>query len=188
MTCIVGITDGTTVTMGADSAGSSGNYTLQRKDPKVFIKGQYLIGFTSSFRMGQLLMYKFKPALLPLYCDGDELHAHMCTTFVDEIRKLFKDNGFTTIKDSVETGGCFLVGVNGRLFEIDDDFQVGESIRNYSAVGSGTFYALGALFASNRRDIEPEQRVIQALAAAEAFSPTVSGPFKVLTLKPGGMS
>lgn len=52
MTCIVGITDGHTVTIGGDSAGSDGWHVAVRSDSKVFQVGPYLMGFTTSYRMG----------------------------------------------------------------------------------------------------------------------------------------
>lgn len=57
MTCIVGITDGRTVTVGGDSAGSDGWHVAVLSDSKVFQVGPYLMGFTTSYRMGQLLRY-----------------------------------------------------------------------------------------------------------------------------------
>jgi len=36
-----------------------------------------------------------------------------------------------------EAGGTFLVGYRGRLFRVDSDYQVGESVNNYCAVGCG---------------------------------------------------
>jgi 20S proteasome alpha/beta subunit len=57
MTCIVGIIDKETIYLGGDSAGTAGYGQSIRKDKKVFIKdNKFIIGFTSSFRMGQLLM------------------------------------------------------------------------------------------------------------------------------------
>ena len=52
MTCIVGLIDGRRVWMGGDSAGVSGLDITVRADAKVFRNGDFLIGFTSSFRMG----------------------------------------------------------------------------------------------------------------------------------------
>ncbi|KKN17732.1 hypothetical protein LCGC14_0962700, partial [marine sediment metagenome] len=61
MTCIVGfIDDGGKAWMGGDSAGVAGHHTHPRRDPKVFRVGPVLIGYTSSFRMGQLLRYHLK--------------------------------------------------------------------------------------------------------------------------------
>ena len=63
MTCIVGYLDKETVYLGGDSAGTDGNYSQHiRKDKKVFQNGPFIFGFTSSFRMGQILMSsRFKP-------------------------------------------------------------------------------------------------------------------------------
>ena len=61
MTCIVGWTDGVQMVMGADSLAASGWDVRVRRDPKLFRLAQpggpfALVGFTSSYRMGQLLM------------------------------------------------------------------------------------------------------------------------------------
>lgn len=53
MTCIVGyVTPAREVVMGADSAGVAGYDLRIRRDVKVFHAGPFLIGYTSSFRMG----------------------------------------------------------------------------------------------------------------------------------------
>ena len=57
MTCIVAVTDGQTVVIGGDSAGAAGQELRIRADPKVFLVGSFAIGFTTSFRMGQILRY-----------------------------------------------------------------------------------------------------------------------------------
>ena len=68
MTCIVGVVDNGKVYMGGDSAGVGGLCIETRKQPKVFRNGDFLIGYTDSFRMGQLLQYKMSP---PRYFEGD---------------------------------------------------------------------------------------------------------------------
>ena len=61
MTCIVGMVDGQgTVYIGADSLAAGGYQKTIRKDAKVFTNGIAVMGYTSSFRMGQLLRYKLK--------------------------------------------------------------------------------------------------------------------------------
>jgi len=54
MTCIVGIAQEGKVWIGADSAAVSGQDIRATALRKVFRRGQFLIGYTSSFRMGQL--------------------------------------------------------------------------------------------------------------------------------------
>lgn len=177
MTCIAGLVYDNTVFMGADSAGVDGRLQLTvRADQKVFINGDYIIGFTSSFRMGQLLRYAFKP---PKYrADEKDLYEFMVTNFVDAVRKCLKEGGYVQVKDGEESGGCFLVGIHGRLFQIEEDFQVGESVQTFDAVGCGAAYALGAFSATHA--MEPEKRVRLALETAEKWSAGVRGPFLIL--------
>jgi len=164
------------VVMGGDSAGVSRLDVTLRKDPKVFRNGEFLIGYAGSFRMGQLLRFKFQPP--PVMKRGKDPFQYMCTYFVDEVRRTLKKGGFSEIENNVEEGGNFLVGFRGRIFEVGSDFQVGEATSDYAAIGCGDSYALGALAASAVSD--PKERVLQALAVAEKFSGGVRSPFVVL--------
>ena len=47
--------------IGGDRAGVAGLSLTVRADEKVFQNGEFLMGFTTSFRMGQLLRYSLKP-------------------------------------------------------------------------------------------------------------------------------
>lgn len=176
MTCIVGLKHEGDVYIGGDSAGvDTRSYALSiRADRKVFSNGPIVAGFTSSFRMGQLLRYKFDvPKLHP----DDDLSKWMATDFIDAARTCFKDGGFARKNDEEESGGTLLVGVDGRLFSIYDDYQVAENVEPYAACGCGAELALGYLFAST--DKPPEMRIKGALSAAERFSAGVRSPFHV---------
>jgi ATP-dependent protease HslVU (ClpYQ) peptidase subunit len=170
VTCIVGIAEEGKVYLGGDSAGVSGLDINVRKDRKVFNNGEFVMGFTSSFRMGQILQYDFVPPKV----DEDDVMRYMVKKFIPEVRKCLKDAGYTTVSNNVETGGTFLVGVRGRLFEIHSDFQVGETVIGFSACGCGESYALGSLYTSTG---SPEERLEEALEAATQFSAGVCGPF-----------
>lgn len=175
MTCIVGVVKGSTVTIGADSAGVDGWEVTSRSDSKVFLRGDYLVGFTTSFRMGQLIRYVFEP---PAPDDRDQLE-FMVMAFIPALRTCLEAGGFGKVEHGVATGGGFLVGVRGRLFEVGQDYQVGESHHGYGAVGSGSSVALGALAVTAR--YEPEKRVRAALEAAQRHNMGVRGPFVVIT-------
>lgn len=177
MTAIVGLVHEGTVYIGGDSAGVSGYSMTVRADAKVFTVGPYLLGFTTSFRMGQLIRY----ALDPPTPDGSDLDRFMSTTFVDAVRACLKAGGWAKKDNDREEGGTFLVGVAGRLFTIEDDYQVGASADGYAAVGCGSEIALGALFATARTRMAPERRIVVALQAAERFSAGVRGPFICLS-------
>lgn len=177
MTCIAGIrTDDGRVYIGGDSAGIGGMSLSVRADQKVFINGEFLFGFTSSFRMGQVLRYAFTP---PKRHPDKDIMTFMVTEFIDGVRDAFKAAGVARKSDEVEACGTFLVGYAGRLFNISDDYQVGEAACGYDAVGCGADIANGALFANSG---DPEGRIRQALQAAEAHSAGVRGPFHVLGL------
>lgn len=176
MTCIAAVAHDGKVYMGGDSAGVGGYDLTVRADVKVFRKGPYVMGFTSSFRMGQLLRHSLKaPA------PAGHIERFMCTTFVDAVRDCLKAGGFAASHHETESGGTFLVGVAGRLFQVDSDYQVGESRDRYDAVGCGAGYALGVLHLSGRQGLlEPRARVRLALEAAAHHSAGVRGPFRVV--------
>lgn len=174
MTCIVGLIENGRVWMGGDSAGVSGLDITVRADPKVFRNGHFLIGFTSSFRMGQLLAYKLKvPAMEP----GEDVFRYMVTTVVDAVRECLKEGGYAQRSNDAETGGSFLVGFRGRLFSIQSDYQVCESSRGFHAIGCGADYALGSLASTAGQP--GEERIRRALEIAELFSGGVRAPFRV---------
>ena len=179
MTCIVGLVNKGKVFIGADSLAASGTAKTIRSDQKVFINGDMVMGFTSSFRMGQLLQYVLK---LPMIHSDQDVFEYMVVEFIEAVRTTLKEGGYTRIRDNEESGGTFLVGFKGRLFEIDDDFQVGESPIGYAAAGCGADIALGSLFTSNDTDISPKDRIHTALEAASSFSTSVAPPFHVLSI------
>jgi ATP-dependent protease HslVU (ClpYQ) peptidase subunit len=180
MTCIVGVVDKGKVYIGGDSAGVAGSFLVVRSDAKVFESHGFLYGFTSSFRMGQLIRYRFRP---PKRHSDDDMMKYMVTDFVDALRGTLKSGGFAETKDGAEFGGTFLVGHCGRLFVVDSDYQVAEWGCGYGACGSGMELAVGALHATKGQ--RPEGRIKAALEAAEAHCTGACGPFTILSVGDG---
>jgi hypothetical protein len=172
VTAVVGLVHGSTVHLGGDSAGVSGWDLTVRADPKVFTVGPYAIGFTTSFRMGQVLRWSFKPPKPP----ADHLDRFMSTTLVDAARDALKTAGWATRDKEQEEAGTWLVGVAGRLFAIHADYQVAEPADGYTAVGCGAQVAHGVLYATPT--MPPRRRLQLALEAAERHSAGVRGPFR----------
>jgi hypothetical protein len=177
MTCIAALADGVNVWMGADSASVSGLALTLRRDPKIYRVGEMLIGFTSSFRMGQLLGYKFRP---PVQDTEIGIEQYMTTRFVDALRETLKEGGYARNEGGAESAGTFLVGYRGRVFRVDSDYQVGENTVPYDAVGCGAELALGALYATP--NLDSRHRIEIALEAAEAFSAGVRRPWVIESL------
>lgn len=177
MTCIIGYIDKEGVYIGGDSAAITADdlsYNI-RSDTKVFTKGEFIFGYSTSFRMGQLLRYKLR---IPSHPKGMEEHQYMATIFVDAVKKCFEDNDYSDMM-GVE-GGCFLVGYQGRLFSILSDYQVAEPRESYSSIGCGEHIAMGAMFASVEKD--PIKKLEIALNAAVTFSMGVKPPFNYVKL------
>lgn len=199
MTCIVAISDGDTVILGADSAGTGGFDLRLRADRKVFTTGRYAIGFTTSFRMGQILRYETDLPEPPNNSSPDDLERFFVTDFVPAVRRSFADHGFaktarfnlpgesSVTEEGQEVGGLFLVGVAGQVFEIRPDYHLARPLVPYSAVGFGSNIALGALHAlSDVSDLSLEEKASKALLAAEAYSTVVRGPFHFVETPPPG--
>lgn len=181
MTCIAALVEGDRIFMGGDSAGICEDYSLTvRADQKVFHNGEFMVGFSGSFRMGQLLRYAFMP---PKHPRKQDLYQYMVLDFVDGVRECLKKGGFAHKQNEVEAiDGGFLVGYRGRLFNIDEDYQVGEPVDGFAAIGCGAAIAQGALFVS--QGTEPRKRVRAALEAAERYCGGVRRPFYVQRLDP----
>jgi ATP-dependent protease HslVU (ClpYQ) peptidase subunit len=166
------------VIIGGDSASVSYSNIYIRKDSKVFKNGEFVIGCTSSFRMIQLLRFSFKPTEI-----GDkDVYEYMCTDFINGVRKCFKTGGYLQkYTDGDEKGGTFLVAYKNRLFKVEDDFQVGETINGFDSCGCGQDFALGAMFALEKEELTTEQKLTKALEAAGFLSTGVRSPFVIIS-------
>lgn len=179
MTCIVGIAIEGQVYIGADSAAVSGWTVRPTTISKVFRLDPFLIGYTSSFRMGQILQHHLSVA--PQEDESDI--RYMVVAFAESVRTCLKDHGFATVDDNREKGGQFLVGYRGHLYSIESDYQVNEAAEGFDACGAGAEYALGAMQALERRP--PEDRIRAALEISAQFSGAVLAPFHVLKTEQG---
>lgn len=180
MTCIVALKHEGIVYMGCDSAGVGGYSRANRVDPKIYRVGEMLIGFTTSFRMGQLLGYSLT---LPRHHADVPVENYMATLFINAVRECLKAGGFAKKENETEQGGTFLAAYRGRIFEIESDYQVGEREEPYTAVGCGFDLALGSLYTSGHW-AAPRDRIRAALEAAAAFSAGVHPPFRIEELRP----
>jgi hypothetical protein len=187
MTCLVGLVDNDRVWMGVDTCGVAGWHAIEREDMKMFtpqgIKNS-LISYTTSFRMGQILMYE-EFLFDELAVLKDEIdHKYMVTRFIPKVQAAFSRGGFGKLNgDEGAVGGAFLVAYGNQLFTIEGDYQVAMNSVGYSAHGSGQPYALGSLATTAGLKMHPKERILAALRAAALFSTGVNGPFHVANTK-----
>jgi ATP-dependent protease HslVU (ClpYQ) peptidase subunit len=177
MTCIIGVAHEDHVYVGADSASVYGDEIRVTRLPKVFRTGKFLIAYTGSFRMGQLLQHHLR---VGPQGDGPD-DEYMVCVFAEAVRACLKDHGFARVKDNVEElSGRFLVGYQGGLYLVDPDFQVNEMADGVDACGCGREYALGAMKALE--SLPPRERIEKALEIAAYYSSGVIGPFHILEI------
>jgi hypothetical protein len=86
----------------------------------------------------------------------------MSTTFIDALRDRLKTGGWATKENDREEGGTLLVGVQGQLFAVYDDYQVAKAADGFARVGCGDQVALGALFATAPRQPRAEVNMIRS--------------------------
>jgi hypothetical protein len=163
--------------MGGDSASSNEGHIDIDVSPKVFKRGELIIGGSGIGRVGQLVQHVFEaPAPGP---DQDVMD-YLVRDFVRALGRFLK------AEDEDLIGGdkddfCqwyLLLGLRGRLFNICSHLEVGECAVGYDAIGSGANYALGSLATTEGQD--PAARVGAALRAAERHDNGVAGPFAIL--------
>lgn len=185
MTCIVGMVahDGV-VHIAGDSAGTGhGGRTVIRRDPKVFMLGEMALGFTDSFRMGQILRYALS---LPPRAEGIEDMSYLVSQFIPAVQAAMRDAGWLRQADGRYDGGTFLLGYRGHLYSVEEDFQVAEIEGAFTAIGSGEHLALGAMEALEC--LEPIQRMTRALEIAAKHNAYVRAPFVFVQTEGKGLS
>jgi ATP-dependent protease HslVU (ClpYQ) peptidase subunit len=175
LTCIIAIEKDGLVYMGGDSAASSGWDIQVISNPKVFINGNIIFGYTSSFRMGQLLQYSLA---IPEDTYIDDM-SYLVAGLIPSIRECLRVGGYTKVDNNQESGGFFLVGYHGKIYKVADDFQITHMEDGFLSVGSGSSFALGALAAMSEE--EPKQAILKALEIAGHFSNGVRPPYYVFT-------
>ena len=179
MTCIVGVVDKGSVVIGGDTLGSNGQSKDRYANHKVFRRDGIVVGYTTTYRFGQLL--EFGDALGELRYRIDRHSMDPLTAlvkhFVPALRGEMDRAGAMQKDSNVEHGGNCLIGMGNRLFELQADFSVLESADGYMAVGSGENFARGALAASTGTGMA---RCLSALRAAAKHNPYVGAPFVII--------
>jgi ATP-dependent protease HslVU (ClpYQ) peptidase subunit len=174
MTCIIGLEENGKAYIGADSAAAGGWEVLSTQIPKLFTVGKFTIGFTSSYRMGQILNYQVE------FPDDTEISAdhYMITHFVETARLRFRELGYSKIENNQEEGGQFVVGFRSRIYTVYPDFSINRFTEGVTACGCGREYALGVM-AALKGQLQPAARIERALEIAAQFSQGVKPPFLV---------
>lgn len=193
MTAIVGFTDkkNKVTWIGSDSLGSNGFSKAVQSNPKCFHNytlENVIMGSTSTFRHIDLLKYsdnlfpeidKYKLASKEIEIE----HKYMVKTFIPNLITLFQQNIYSELDR--DKGANFLIGVDGKLFQIQPDYSVLEAKDGYDAVGCGEYAALGSLYSTTKYcpKFTPVQHITAALESAEKNCCGVQRPFHIINTK-----
>ncbi len=179
MTCIVGVVAGGKVLLGSDSITADGYTVHVTPTRKVCRAGEYVFGFTTSWRMGQILKTVQWPKP-----PKRGLERFVETSLSDFLRKSLNDHGWGRVNitepgaNGAHAGGNFLIGVRGLLFEVCPDYGMVRNLE-YATVGAAQDIALGALFVT--RGQRPRARIRKALKAASTHNMAVRPPWVIVS-------
>lgn len=179
MTCIAGIIDASgRGHIACDSLGSDGYTKSVYKNAKVFKKGRFLFGYTSSYRMGQLLEHKLS---LPARKVEQQLDAYMYGDFIDAVRSTLKENGYLSINSNKESIGEFLVITEARIFRVQDDMSLLESEEAFDTCGSGGDFAKASISILKRYTKLSNRMILtKAIETAATYVSSVGGKIRYL--------
>lgn len=175
MTCIVGLVHKHKVYIGGDGGGFVGGTIFLHDNGKVFRSGEFIFGCAGNRRFGEIIRFAFTPPEI-----DDDVQRYMATTFTAALRGVLREQGYLLTKagrEQANESDSMLVGIQGQLFYVPGEFSASAMLDGMFATGCGMDFALGALYVT--KDLAPEDRIRQALAAAERWSSGVVGPFHV---------
>ena len=174
MTCVVGIESDGIVLLGGDSSclDEEGDAVITQRQSKVFRKKNgYVIGFSGSFQVGDLLKYRVD---FPERFTIDNHHRLIS----EAIEKAFKD---AKMKNNEDWNA--LIGFKDRLYIVQADFYCYRHSRPYAAIGAGAAVAvaLGTLSTLEKKaskKMTGRARLKMALENAQMFSANVRAPWR----------
>jgi hypothetical protein len=163
--------------MGADSAASDETMVETRTESKVMRIGPWLFGSSPSFRVSQILMWD--PSLQGILPPPSQCSTYsIVCDYVPCLQEAFHEED---IGDEWE----ILMGGEGFLWGIQSDYSV-HQISNWTAIGSGSGFALGSLFYTHRNQssyhpVSNYNKILYACQAAEFYSISVQRPFYIFS-------
>ena len=138
MTCVVAYKTKSKIGIASDKCASNGYTFSKYNQPKIFRNGGFIIGYTTSFRLGQLLEYRWIP---PQRGEDQTENNYIFVSVIESIKDMLVVDGFSTNG----VGGNFIIIYNKRIFEVQDDYSLLE-VKDYCAVGCGTDEAETTLY------------------------------------------
>ena len=165
----MGLSDGDKIYIGGDRGVSDNDSILSMSRPKVNKKDDWVFGYAGTLGTGQLIEF----INLPKINKVDDIYKVIRIDIVQQLKSLYETHG----RDTDDNGTDWLIGYKNKLFELSSgDWGVLEV--EYSAIGSGSTFALGSLYTS-RSWKDHKKRVHTAIESSIYLSPTCKEPIDI---------
>ena len=103
--------------------------------------GHYLVGGAGDSRPCDIILHTWKPPT-PTAKDHEDLLRFMVVKAIPSLQKTIEASHYS--KSDGGDGWAFLIAVGGKVFIVEDDYSVAEPLHDVAAIGSGSWYAIGA--------------------------------------------
>ena len=175
MTTILALESVHGVTIGADSkiSDSSGGIWIHPDAKKITSVGKYLIAGSGDVNALDIAHHLWTPPI-PTAKDKKDIYHFFISKVIPSLKQTMKDNDYKIVADKDEDERFnFLIAIEGRVFEVGDDFSVAMRSDGIYGIGSGSDIGRGALYAG--------ASIEQALTIAAAHDNFTAPPFYIVT-------
>jgi ATP-dependent protease HslVU (ClpYQ) peptidase subunit len=167
MTTIIGLQGLESCVLAADSQTTSetGRPYFHPEVEKITERGEYLIACSGDADACDIIQHVWQPPKAP----KKNQYKFMVIEVAKSIRECLDDNEYSIDKDDKDAGFLILIALHGTIYELDHSFNVSLRKDGIYGIGSGSRYAIGALYADATWE--------QALKIAEINDIHTGAPF-----------
>lgn len=133
--------------MAGDYMASNGFIKYNVTQAKIFTRDGLTIGYSGTFRIGQILEAAIEKRTLFLPKSKDHLYKWLITEFIDFVRTEVRAGLGSTEFDRACVAGnvLFALTMFGEVWEVQGDFSVVTSCDGVVSVGSGCYHAVSSV-------------------------------------------
>jgi ATP-dependent protease HslVU (ClpYQ) peptidase subunit len=175
MTTIIGMQFETGCWLASDSrtTGETGRPYHHRWVEKITERGEYLIAGSGDADACDIIQHVWQPPEPPKKNRKDKennLFNFMVTTVSPSLRQCLEDGDYEQDKNDKDAGYLFLIALRGVIYEIDNSNTVSMRDDGIYGIGSGSKYAIGALYAGASHLDALEIAAINDIYTSEPFT------------------
>jgi ATP-dependent protease HslVU (ClpYQ) peptidase subunit len=175
VTTIVAVAKDGKVIIGADSQTTDGNRPVRHPNMKKMSQTNgWIIAGSGDATPCDILQLVFTPPV-PTVKEREDMYRFMVAKFVPAMRECLEENNWKPDASDKDSGFSMLFAFDGEIFNIGDDYSVLQNAEGIYGIGSGSPYAMGALYV--------DATIEKALETAAKNDVYTSAPFHILEQK-----